>query len=185
MRAHRAGIGARVGLGQAEAADQLAAVHRRQPALLLLLRAPAPDREHRERALDRDGAAHTRVAGLELHAGDAVGDGARAGQAVALEVHAHQAEARKLGVDLPRQQALLEPLADLGQDALADELAHRVADRALLLGEESVDGEEVAGVELGRCGRLRRDAKEPSSARERRERGVDVVLRVVEVERRA
>ena len=100
-------------------------------------------------------------------------------------MHAHQAEARKLGVDLPRQQALLEPLADLGQDALADELADRVADRALLLGEESVDGEEVAGVELGRCGRLRRDAKEPSSARERRERGVDVVLRVVEMERRA
>ena len=96
MGAHRAGIGARVRLGQAEAADHLAAVHRRQPALLLLLRAPAPDREHRERALDGDGAADAGVARLELRAGEAVGDGARAGESVAVEVHAEQAELREL-----------------------------------------------------------------------------------------
>src|SRR5438876_121156 len=57
-RAHRAGVGAGVGLGQPEAAEQLARVHGRQPALLLLLRAPPPDREHRQRALHRHEAAH-------------------------------------------------------------------------------------------------------------------------------
>ena len=65
----------------------LARVHRRQPALLLLLRAQRPDREHRERALHGDGAADARVARLELQARQAVGDGARAGEAVAVEVH--------------------------------------------------------------------------------------------------
>jgi hypothetical protein len=73
-------VGAGVGLRQAEAADRLARVHRRQPALLLLLRAPLPDREHRERALDRDEAADARVAGLELHAREAVHDRARPGR---------------------------------------------------------------------------------------------------------
>ena len=116
VRAHRAGVGARVGLGEAEAADRLAGVHRRQPALLLLLGAPAPDREHRERALHRDRAADARVARLELEAGEAVGDGARAREAVALEVHPEEAELAELGDQLARQDPLLEPVADLGKD---------------------------------------------------------------------
>ena len=69
---HRARVGAGIGLGQAEAADHVSRVHRRQPPLLLLLGAPAPDREHRERPLDRDGAADAGVAGLELHAREPV-----------------------------------------------------------------------------------------------------------------
>ena len=44
---HVGGIGAVVGLGQAEAPDGLAGGHRRQPLELLLLRAVLPDREHR------------------------------------------------------------------------------------------------------------------------------------------
>ena len=51
--------------------------------------------------------------------------------------------------ELARQDPLLEPLADLGHDPLADELAHRVADRPLLVVEERVDREEVARVEIG------------------------------------
>ena len=121
----------------------------RQPPLLLLLRAPAPDRVHRERALDRDGAAHARVARLELEARQPVGDGARAGEAVAVEVHAVQAELAQLREQLARQDALLEPLADLRQHLLAHERAHGVADGPLLVVEQRVDREEVAWVERG------------------------------------
>ena len=147
MRAHRPRIGARVGLGQPEAADHLAGVHPRQPVLLLLLRPPPPDREHGEGALDRDGAADPRVTGLELEAGQAVRDRARTGQAIALQVHPEEAELRKLLDHLAGQDALLEPVADLGHDLLADELPHRVADRLLLVVEQGVDREEVERVE--------------------------------------
>ena len=64
-----------------------------------------------------------------------------------MEVHAEQPELRQLCIDLTREDALLEPLADLRQHALPDELAHGVADRALLVGEQRVDGEEVARVD--------------------------------------
>ena len=152
MRAHRPRVGARVRLGQAEAADRLAAMHGRQPALLLLLRAPAPDRVHRERPLHGDGAADPGVAGLELEAREAVRDRARPGQAVSLEVHPEEPELRQLLEDLAREDPLLEPVADLRDDALADELPHGVADRPLLVVEERVEREEVERVEGRRGG---------------------------------
>src|SRR4029079_16202941 len=81
-----------VGLGRAEAADELAGGHARQPALLLLVGPELPDREHRERALDRDEAPQPAVRRLELAAGDAVVRRARPRAAVAAQVHAEQAE---------------------------------------------------------------------------------------------
>ena len=149
VRAHRARVGAGVRLGQTEAADRLAGVHRRQPALLLLLGAPLPDREHRQRALHRDGAADAGVARLELEAGEPVGDRARAGEAVAVEVHAEEAELAQLRHQLARQDPLLEPVADVRQHVLAHEGAHGVADRPLLVVEQGVDREEVERVERG------------------------------------
>ena len=56
------------------------------------------------------------------------------------------------------QDALLEPVADLRHDLLADELPHRVADRLLLVVEQGVDREEVERVERGE--RVRRDGHE-------------------------
>jgi hypothetical protein len=76
-------------------------------------------------------------------------------------VHAEQAEAAELLRELPRQDRLLEPVADLGEDPLADELPHRVADRALLVVEEGVECEEVARVEL----RLLRSRRHPRIVR--------------------
>ena len=70
-------------------------------------------------------------------------------------MHAEEAELRDLLRELAREDALLEPLADLGNDSLADEPAHRVADRLLLVVEERVDCEEVTGVELGLLRRRR------------------------------
>jgi hypothetical protein len=45
------------------------------------------------------------------------------------------------------------PCPDVGQHALAHELAHGVADRLLLVVEQRVEGEEVERVESGELGR--------------------------------
>ena len=150
------GIGAGVGLGQAEAADHLAGVHRRQPALLLLLGAPAPDREHRERALHRDGAAHPGVAGLELHAREPVGDGARAREAVSVEVHPEEAELARARAMSSRGKIPFSNQSPTSASTLSrTNCAHRVADRPLLVVEERVDREVVERVEGGALGRRR------------------------------
>src|ERR1700760_4652750 len=64
-------------------------------------------------------------------------------------MHPEEAEARQLGDQLQRKLALLEPLPDVRLDLFRDELAHGVADRALLVGKKGVEREEVARVELG------------------------------------
>ena len=118
--------------------------------------------EHRERPLHRDGAAHAGVACLELHARQPVGDGARAGQAVAVEVHPEEPELAELRDQLAREDPLLEPVADLGEDVLADELPHRVANRPLLVVEEGVDREVVERVESRELGRRRHAHRHPT-----------------------
>ncbi len=148
--AHRAGVRAGVGLGQAEAADRLAGGHARQPLGLLLLRAPAPDRVHRQRPLHGHQRAQPAVAGLELQAREPVRGRGRAGAAVAGEVHAEHAELAELRRELARREArLLEPVADVREHAVAHERAHGVADVALLVGEQAIDVEEVLGTERG------------------------------------
>ena len=62
-------------------------------------------------------------------------------------MHAVEAELAELGEELARQDALLEPVAHLRQHLLADEGAHGVADRPLLVVEQRVDREEVERVE--------------------------------------
>ncbi len=145
--AHRARVGAGVGFGEAEAAHDLARVHRRQPALLLLLGAPAPDREHRERTLDGDGASYAGVASFELHAGEPIGDRARAREPVSVEVHSEQTELAELPDQLAREPSGLEPVADVWQHPRPDELANGVANRALLVVEQRVDREVVERIE--------------------------------------
>ncbi|KAG1250028.1 hypothetical protein G6F65_018888 [Rhizopus arrhizus] len=85
--AHRTGlhagrIGTAVRLGQAEAADQFAARHRRQPLLALFLAAIGVDGIHAQRALHRNEAAQARVATLQLLADQAVADRTEATAAV-------------------------------------------------------------------------------------------------------
>jgi hypothetical protein len=67
-------------------------------------------------------------------------------------MHAEEAEPPDLLRELARQDPLLEPVPDLGQDPLADELPDSVTDRPLLVVEERVEGEEVQRVEPGRLG---------------------------------
>ena len=70
-------------------------------------------------------------------------------------MHPEEAELRELLEDLAREDALLEPVADVLEDVVAHELAHGVADRALLVVEERVDREVVERVEGGALGRGR------------------------------
>src|SRR5438132_6620471 len=56
-RCHPGRVGSKLRLGQTEAPDHLAGGHPREPALLLLLRPIAMNREHAQGALHRDEAA--------------------------------------------------------------------------------------------------------------------------------
>src|SRR5690606_11310583 len=113
----------------------------------LLFRSELPDREHRQRPLHRDEGSDARVAGLQFHAGEAVGGGRGAGAAVALAMHAVHAELSERlcpvgGGDGP----LLPPLADVRGDLLLREVPDRVPEQHLLLAEEGVYVEEIVRV---------------------------------------
>ena len=101
--AHAAGVGAEVGLGQAEAADRLAGRHARQPLLLLLLGAERVDREHRQRALHARPASGCPSRRPRARGRPGRSRRARAGAAVALQVHAQQAERAELLGQLARR----------------------------------------------------------------------------------
>ena len=112
--AHRPGVGARVGLGQTEAADGLPGRHGREPLLLVLLAAVPVDREHRQRSLHRHQAAQAGVDGLQLVTRHAVGHHRRPGAAVTGQVHAEQAQGPELlGQLAGRDLARLEPPGDV------------------------------------------------------------------------
>ena len=79
---HRAGVGAVIGLGQAEASDPLAGREPRQVLALLLLGAEFVDRHHHQRGLD---AHHRAIAGihrLDLARDQAIADVVEAGATV-------------------------------------------------------------------------------------------------------
>ena len=117
VRLHVAGVGAAVRLGQPEAADGFAARHRRQPAVLLLVRTVGVNRKHDEAALHRDEAAQPAVAALEFLADQAVGHAVEAGAVVAIDGAAEQPE---LGADA--QQPALR--AQLTIDVIVGGAAH-------------------------------------------------------------
>src|SRR4051812_14348489 len=144
-RGHARRVAARRRLGQPETADQIARGHARQPALLLLVGAELRDGAHRERALDGDERADAGVAGLQLHHRQAVLDRRAATAAVALEVHAEQAEVGHLLDQLPRERRGGVPARDVRADPLVDEGTHAVAHGQLLGREEAVEVEVVVG----------------------------------------
>ena len=140
---HARRVGAGGGLGEAEAADHLAARHPRQPLLLLLLAAPAVDRAHRQRALHRHERADAGVAGLELEGGEPVLDGAAAGASVSVECHAEDAELAEGRRELGGKLRPVEPVGDVRADSRIDEGPHAVAHGALVVSQQRVDAEDV------------------------------------------
>ena len=147
-RFHAAGVGARVRLGQAEAADELATRQARQVFLPLRRVAIGVDRIHDERALH---AHHRAVAGidaLDLARDQPVGDVAGVGAAEFLrQGHAeqprlaHQAKERRIGLFL--EIGLLDSRPQL----LGREFARRVADHPLVLGELALEQQRIVPLE--------------------------------------
>ena len=87
----------------------------------------------------RDGDRDRRVDPRELLDRERVRDGVAACAAVLLgDGQPHQAELAEVGNDLVRETRLAVELLRDGRDLLARELAHRVADELLLLGEVEV-----------------------------------------------
>ncbi len=145
--AHAAGVGAEVGLGQAEAAELFAGGHFREPEVLLVIGAEGVDGIHDERGLDADEAAHAGVAALEFLHDEAVLDVGHAGAAVALEAGAEEAELAHLGNEFFGKAALAVALLDDGDEVVFDELAGGVAREALVVAEEAVEADEVYALE--------------------------------------
>ena len=151
----RDGVGSVIGLGERERPDRVQCGHRRQPALLLLLRAAHRDRLHGQPGVHAEEGAQRPVAAVQLHVDEPAGHGAHAGGAVAVDVLADDLQLGQPPEQVPGQLGLLPVVADVGQHLLVDEppdgdeplpllpgelLAHREEVRAQCLAEMLVGG---------------------------------------------
>ena len=137
--AQGAGVGSRLGLGQREGADQLAARERRHEARALLVGTEAQQRQRHGARVDGDRDADTRVAARQLLDHEHVGEEVRSGAAVLLRhADAHQPELGELAEDVAREVVLAVPLGRVRLDLGADEVARERLDLLLLGGELEV-----------------------------------------------
>jgi hypothetical protein len=151
-RLHVGRVGAAVRFGQAEAADDLARRHLRQPVLLLLFAAVGVDRIHAQRRLHRGEAADAGIAAFEFLAGQAIADAVHARAAVfGRQRRAEQAEFGHFRYEFDRETALVEAVADDRQHALVGEARDGVLHHAFFFAEQGADVVKVGRVE--RCGR--------------------------------
>ena len=97
------------------------------------------DGHHGQGALDRDEASGAGVPGLQLHAGQPVGDCAHAGAPVALQVHTEQPQLAERQGHLRGEGADLIPLGDVGPDGLVHQAPNAVLHGQLLVIEQMVD----------------------------------------------
>src|SRR5262249_5297739 len=154
-RDHPARVGAVVGLGEPEAADDLALGHRRQPAAALLLGAVGVDRIHAQRTLHRDERAQPRIAALQLLHRQAVGGVADAGATVLLrQRRPQQPNLGHLGDHVGGEVAFLVRLLHHRQVAILHPFADVIADRPLLVAQQRVGTVEVDAAEAGHRGIL-------------------------------
>ena len=152
-RLHARGVGADIGFGEAEAAQSLAGGHLRQPFLLLLLGSVAVDGEHRERTLHGHERAQTGVDGLELPAGEPVLRGRRPTAAVAVEVHAEDAElSEAFGEFTCGNGRIEEVVADLLPHVLIEPLADDVREFEVIGVEDRIQSQDLVGAH--RCTHL-------------------------------
>src|SRR6185369_5724347 len=165
--AHAAGVGAGVGLSQAEAADPFAGREPGQILLALLLRTVGADRVHDEARLDRHGRAVAAVDALHRAGDQAVADVAEAGAAIfGGNGRAEQPECAHLAHDLA-----VEALVEIGRGHPRQELLLRVAfggvaDQPLLVVELVIEIERVRPVER-KDGRLAHGVAAPKLSRKR------------------
>ena len=149
-RHHRARIGAVIGLGQAEAAEQFAGRHLRQIFAALRLGAIGIDRLHGERGLHRHRRAEAGIDPLELARDQPVADIAETGAAVFLgdgraqqPERAHLAKNRRVGL------AVAIGGDDARKQLLLGIVARGVAHHALFLGQLAFEVERIVPFERG------------------------------------
>jgi hypothetical protein len=146
--AHSAGVGASVGLGQAEAADEVARGEAREIFAPLLFRAVGVDRVHDERALDRHGRAVAAVDPLDRAGDEAVADIAEPRAAIfGRDGRAQQAKRAHFAHDLT-----VEILVEIGFGDARLELFlgvgfGGVADHPLFVGQLMVEVERIGPIE--------------------------------------
>ena len=145
---HRAGIGAVVGLGEAEAADELAAGELRQIFAALRFRAVIVDRVHDQRRLHRHRRAVAGIDPLDLARDQAVGDIAEAGAAVFFrDGRAEQAERAHLADDRRIVAFVAERLEHARKQLVLRIVARGVAHHALFFGQLALKVERVVPFE--------------------------------------
>jgi hypothetical protein len=148
LRLHRGGIGAAVGFGQAETADQFAGRHPGQEPHLLLLGAEGIDRIHGQRRLDAHGRPVPRIDRLDLARDQAIGHVADARAAVLFGQHgAEKAHLAKLGHDGAVEGLVTEGGDHAGQKLLAGVGPGRLLDGAFVLGQPAGQVERVVPFE--------------------------------------
>ena len=145
---HAAGIGAVVGLGEAEAADPLAGGELGQVLHALLFGAVGVDRMHDQRGLHAHRRAVARIDALDFARHQAVGRVVGAGAAVLLgQGGAQQAERAHLVHDLAVELLVPVGLQHARHQLVLAVVARGVADRDLLLAELVVEEERILPVE--------------------------------------
>src|SRR6202165_1154048 len=107
------------------------------------------DGEHAKRPLHRDEAAQPAVAPLQFLAGEAIHHVAHPRRAVAVQVHAEDAETGELGHDLNGERRPLVVVGNDGKESLVDEATHRGADESLLFAQQVVGAVEIHQLRQG------------------------------------
>ena len=151
--AHSAGVGAGVGLGQAEAADQLALGEAGEIFLALLLAAVGVDRVHHEARLDRHRRAIAAVDPLDRAGDQAVADIAEAGAAIfGRDGRAEQAELAHFDHDLAVETLVEVGVGDARLELLLRIALGGVADQPLFVAKLMLEIERIRPVERQDCG---------------------------------
>jgi hypothetical protein len=107
--------------------------------------------EHRQRTLDGGEASGTGVSGLQVHAGQAIVDGAHPGTAISLQVHTQQPELAERQGHLCREGAGLVPGGDVGPDGVVNQPPDALLDGPLLVIEQVVDDEKLQWSDRSWC----------------------------------
>ena len=138
-RSQRAGIRAGSRLGEGERADLLSTRQRRDEPRPLLFRSEREDRQGRRARVHRHGHPHPGIRSRELLENQDVREEVRPRPAVLLgDAHPHEAELRKLRVELVGEAMVAVPAGCVRDDLRERELSREALDLALVCGQLEV-----------------------------------------------
>ena len=146
--AHAAGIGAKVGLGEAEAAQLIAFLQRRKPCLFLLFAAKCIDRIHDQRGLHADKRTYARITAFQLLHHQTVFDIRHSRATVAFQAGAVKAEIGHRLHQFARETSGAVAFFNDGNEIVFDKLAGGIANQPLVVAEQRVESDEVYSSEF-------------------------------------